>query len=343
MAFVTFSDEQDQWGYLYESTFGTANADSANYKLVKFPRGTKIETNVVLSDLGHNRSARQPESADIHVDNYSGPVRVTVPDFVISKDRLSDFYYACLQNKVSEGAAANYAKVFKPHLSQPDFTANAGYFFTLVHISPVTGKSELVTSCIVKEFGFDLDKTGTGDANLGKSSLVILGKSLTLGKTLTGSFVSQGTSYYNAHDYTYNYNDSTALAWQKFSLRIDNGAEPLDKDTDGTPKSWALKWGSDWGKVDLTHWYNADTTGTVVNLMADRKAGTVRLNSISTSTAVGTDGNHKISFYGIQNQDPNGTDNRQLVAPVSYKLVHNSISTNDALIVNVADGIDQTP
>ena len=342
MAFVTFSDEQDQWGYLYESTFGTANADSANYKLVKFPKGTKIETGVILTDLEHNRSARQPESADIHVDNYE-PIRITVSDFVISKDRIADFLYACLQNKVSEGAAANYAKVFKANTSQPDFTANAGYFFTLAYIQPVTGKSSLITSCIVKEFSFKLDKTGTGDQNLGKVSMVILGKKLTQAQTLSGTFVAQGTTYYSAYDFTYNYNDSTAFPWMSFELKIDNGAEMLDRDTDGTPKSWAVKWGSDWCSVDVKHWYGADATGTVVNLLSDRTAGTTRLNSISTSTAVGTDGNLKFSFYGKLKEDPNGSENRQMIAPASYKIVHNSISTNDALIVNIADGIDQTP
>ena len=342
MAFVTYSDEQDQWGYLYESTFGTANADSANYKLVKFPKGTKIETGVILTDLEHNRSARQPESADIHVDNYE-PIRITVSDFVISKDRIADFLYACLQNKVSEGAAANYAKVFKANTSQPDFTANAGYFFTLAYIQPVTGKSALITSCIVKEFNFKLDKTGTGDQNLGKVSMVILGKKLTQAQTLSGTFVAQGTTYYSAHDFTYNYNDATAFPWMSFELKIDNGAEMLDRDTDGTPKSWAVKWGSDWASVDVRHWYGADATGTVVNLLSDRTAGTTRLNSISTSTAVGTDGNLKFSFYGKLKEDPNGSENRQMIAPASYKIVHNSISTNDALIVNIADGIDQTP
>ena len=343
MAFVTYSDEQDQWGYLYESTFGTANADSANYKLVKFPKGTKIETNTVLTNLGLNRSARQAESGDIHLDNYSGPIRVTVSDFVMSKDRAADFLYACLQNKVSEGAAANYAKVFKPNTSQPDFTANAGYFFTLAYIQPVTGKSALIKSCIVKELTITADKSGTGDQNLLKMSMVIIGKDITIGQTLSGAFVAQGTSYYNAHDFTYNYNDATAFPWQTFSLKIDNGAEPQDKDIDGTPKTYFLNWPDEWATVDVKHWYGADATGTVVNLLSDRLAGTTRLNSISTSTAVGTDGNLKFSFYGKLKEDPNGSENRQMIAPASYKIVHNSISTNDALIVNIADGIDQTP
>ena len=343
MAFVVHSDEQDQWGYLAETTFGTVNADSANFKLVKFPTGTKIETNTVLSNLNHNRSARQPESADYHVDNYSGPVRVTVPDFVLSKDRAADFLYACLQNKVSEGAATAYAKVFKPHLSQPDFTADAGYFFTLAYIQPVTGKSALITSCIVKELTLTIDKSGVGDQNLVKISLVIVGKAVTIGKTLSGTFVAQGTSYYTAADFTYNYLDTTAFPWLKFSLKIDNGAEMLDRATDGTPKGWFLNWPEEWATVDVLHWYGADATGTVANLLSDRLAGTTRLNAISTSIAVGTDGGLKIAFYGKLKEDPNGSENRKMVAPASYKVVHNSISTNDALIISISDSIDQTP
>jgi len=344
MAFVTYSDERDSWGYLYEAAFGTPNADNAAFKTIKFPKGVRVETGTTVTNLELNREARQPAATDLYVDDDSGPVRVTVPEFIITKDRLADLLYACLQNKVSEGAATAYAKIFKVNVGGPDFTADAGYFFTLAYKSPITAKDMLIHSCIVKEMTFTLDKSGTGDQNLAKVSLVILGKKLEINQTLTGTFVAQGTSRYSAHDFTYNYNDATAVPWQSFTIKLDNGAVAQDKDTDGTPMTWHLEWaGENSGTVDVVHWYTADTTGTTVDLIADRMAGTVRRNSITTSTAVGTDGGLKFDFYGKLKEDPNGNQNKLMMTPASYNLVHNTIATNDLLIVSMSDAIDQTP
>ena len=191
MAFVTYSDERDSWGYLYEAAFGTPNADNAAFKTIKFPKGVRVETGTTVTNLELNREARQPAATDLYVDDDSGPVRVTVPEFIITKDRLADLLYACLQNKVSEGAATAYAKIFKVNVGGPDFTADAGYFFTLAYKSPITAKDMLIHSCIVKEMTFTLDKSGTGDQNLAKVSLVILGKKLEINQTLTGTFHDQ--------------------------------------------------------------------------------------------------------------------------------------------------------
>ena len=344
MAFSVFSDEQDEFGYLVETTWGTAIADSGLFKRIKFPKGTKIDIPIVNSDLDLNRSARQLDLADIHTDNYSGPITVTVPELIVTKDRLADLLYSLMQNKVSEGAATAFAKVFKYNTSQPDFDNDAGYFFTMAYKPPVASKHIKITSCIVKEMTLELDKSGKGQDNLMRiRNLVILGKKHALGSNFTGTWVDPGTSYYNAWDFTYKYNDASAMEWQKFSIKMDNGAEPIDKDSDGTPKSFFLNWPKLGQSADVTHWYNANTTGTIVDILSDYNAGTARLYSIITSIAVGTDGNIKITFYGKINSNPQGSENRQMTVPVSFVVGHNSVSTNDAVIVSMSDSIDQTP
>jgi hypothetical protein len=250
-----------------------------------------------------------------------------------------------LQNKVSEGGSSHYQKVFKVHLSQPDFTANAGYFFTLAWKGPVTAKHIKFTSCIVKEMTVELDKSGRGDQNLVKiTNLVILAKKVSLGSTFSGTWVAQGTNYYNSHDFTFKHADSTTMEWLKCSLKLDNGAEPLDKDSDGTPKTFFLNWPKlGTGQLDATLWYNANTTGTITDLAADYNAGTIHAYSLINSVADSTSGHVKIVVYGVMNAVPFGSENRQMIAPLSLVLGHNTIATNDLIIATIADGIDQTP
>lgn len=344
MAFVTYSDEQDEWGYLREATFGTAQAVSANFRKVKFPKGTKVELPVVLSDLDLNKGTRQQVNADLHLDNFSGPVRVTVGEFVLELNQAADFLYACLQNRASQGAATAYAKVFKYHLTQQDFTANAGYFFTLAWKSPISANGVLITSCVVKELTISFDKTGTGAQNLVKiSNMVILGKKHAVDQTLSGTWVDPGTSYFNSYDFTFKDSDSSTLPILNCSIKMDNGAESQDRDTDGTPKTWFLNFPKGGQMAEFKTWHYAATVASgTTDLTANFNAGTEKNFSIINSIAVGTAGNLKFNWYGkIVSGPPIEAQNRQLIIPVTMQMGHNSVATNNALIVSISDSDDQ--
>jgi len=342
MAFTFYSDEQDKWGYLAESTWGTPQAASANFKTIKFPKGTKVEDYVVTTNLELNRAARQPESADLHTDEVSNGVRVTVPELLVTRDRLADLLYACLQNRTSQGGAALYLKEYKVNTSQPDFDNDAGYFFTLAYSPPVAGKMITITSCIVKELAFEWDKSGEGKDNLVKiTNLVILGKKLTKDLTESGSWVAEGTNRFNAYDFTVKFNDSTAMEWLRCMIKLDNGAQPIDKDTDGSPKSFDLKWGDGTLAFELLTWYNANTTGTIQDVHDDYHDGTTRRYSIQTTQDNTGDGHFKVTFYCRINAMPQGTEERNMMVPIQAQGVHNSISTNDLIIVGMTDSISQ--
>ena len=343
MAFSMFSDEQDQFGYLVETTFGSANADNAAFKQILFPKGTKIEPFVQLSDLGNDRSARQQVLSDLHVDNYSGPVQITVPEFPLTLDRVADILYGVLQNKTAE-TGDPFAKTFKVHLSQPDFTADAGFFFTLAWKGPVASKHHKVAGCIWKDITIKWDKSGKGDQNLVKVSGTIVGRAFTTGSNLTGTWVAQGTTRYNSHDFSFKYADTTAMEWLTATLKIDNGAEPLYKTAAGLPKTWALKWPHGGITFDIGSWYNANTTGTIVDVVADYIAGTARAYSILTSTTPTLTGGLKAVFYGILNKDPQDlASNKEMRLSLSWLCGHNNTTTNDLIIVTCTDGVDQTP
>ena len=118
----------------------------------------------------------------------------------------------------------------------------------------------------------------------------------------------------------------------------------MANDTDGTLKTWFLAWPHGACKVTVEHWYNAETTGTPIDLLADHVAGTATLYSLGNSIADATLHNLKLSFYAKVEGNPNPeAKNKQMTVPTTLVLGHNSVAANDMFIANYTDGIDQTP
>ncbi len=343
MAFLTYSDETYRFAYAPEATFGTAITDDASFKEILFPKGVFVGSGVEMTDLDLNRASRLQNLADIHVDATSKGVEIVVPEMVVTKDRLADLLYACMQNRTTQGAATAYQKVYKMHASQPDFTASAGMFFTLAAYSPIAAKSYRVTSCIVKSLEIAAEK-GTGPAVLVKvKNLTILGKKLVPGATLVpASWGAQGTSRFNSYAFTFTdiTASNTAIPWMKFSCKLDNGARVNDLDSDGTPKTYFLdppKMSA--ATVQVTHWYNADTAGTVRDFMAGHIAATAVQFKLETGTT-GNDGFLSLAFTGVISENPQGSENRELTVPVSW--ICGNSGANDAVAITIADSISQT-
>ena len=300
-----------------------------------------------MTDLDLNKGTRQQVNADLHLDRVSGPVRVSVGEFVLEKNQAADLLFACLQNRVSQGISP-FAKVFKYNLSQPAFSdspaATAAFWFTLAWKSPISGNGILITSCIVKELTISWDKTSTGAANLVKvSNMVIVGKRYVDDQTLSGTWVDPGTNYYSAWDFTFKHADTTTIPIRSCSIKMDNGAEALDKDTDGSPKSFFLNWPKGGQTAEFKTWHFADTVAAgTTDLIDNFSEGTEKNFSIINSIAVGTAGNLKFNWYGkITAGPPAEAENRQLVIPITMQMGHNSVTTNNALIVDITDSDDQ--
>ena len=342
MSFTIYTDEQSRLGYSRESAFGTPIADAGAFKELIAPRGVRVDPVVIKSDLDLNRSSRVMNLNDIFNDNFTGPVLCTIPELICTQDRFADLLYSCLQNRVSEGAVGTgYSKVFNLHASQPDFTANAGYFFTLGWRGPVTAKHIKFTSCIVRKMEIDIDKSGTGEkALVYLKNIEIIGKKIAQGCTFSGTWTATTMSgVYNSHAFAFTdiTNTNATPAWLKFSLKLENGAKQLDRDTDGTPKIWFLDPPHlTQATVEMTHWYNGDAT--TRDFIAALIANT-QLNAKLTAGTVDTTGYVNINFYGIVDGNPSASDNKQMVIPVKY--IVGDITGNLGLTITVCDGISQ--
>jgi hypothetical protein len=280
---------------------------------------------------------------DIFNDTYTGPVVCTIPEMICTKDRFADMLYACTQGWVSQGlVGTGYSKVFNLNSSQPDFTANAGYFFTLAWKGPVAAKNFSVSSCIVRKMEIDIDKSLTGDkALIYLKNIEIIGKKFSQAITHSGTWVAPSlTGIYNAHAFTFTdiTTSNATPPWLRFNLKLDNGAVPLDRDTDGTPKTWYLnppKMGM--ATIEMTHWYNAQTTGTGGADMIASLIAQTNLNAKLVTGTADTDGFVSFAWYGIIDGNPQASENKQMTVPVKY-FVGNS-GANLGLTITIADAI----
>lgn len=342
MAFTIQTDELSRIGYLRESTFGTNMLNSGNYKELIVPRGVRIDPAVTKSDLDQNRDSRVLHLADLYNDTYTGPVVCTIPEMICTKDRFADMLFACLQNRASEGlVGTGYSKVFNLHSSQPDFTANAGYFFSLAWKGPIAAKGFIVTSCIVRKMEIDIDKSQTGEKNLVYlKNIEIIGKKFNSGTTHSGTWVAPATAgVFNSHSFTFTdiTNTNATPAWLRFSLKLDNGAVPMDRDTDGTPKTFYLNPPRlSMATVEMTHWYNADaaTRDFIAALVAN-----TNLNAKLVAGSADTDGFFSINWFGVVEGNPQASENKQMVMPVKYIIGDTAVALG--LTITVADAISQ--
>jgi len=342
MPYTIYSDEQSRIGYSRESVFGTAIADAGAFKELIVPRGTRIDIATTDSDLDQNRDSRVLHLADVHVDNFTGPTGLTISEMICTKDRFCDMLYAVTQLRTSEGlVGTGYSKVFNMHASQPDFTANAGYFFTLAWSGPVTAKHLKVTSCIVKSLEIDIDTTLADEKNfVHLKNVVMIGKKIAEGSTFSGTWtppVMTGIYYPHAFTFTDITNTNATPAWSKFSLKIDNGAVPNLKDTDGTLKTYFLnppRIGM--ATIHMEHPYNGDAA--TRDFVAAVRAGT-QLNAKLQTGTVDTDGYVQIAWFGIPQGNPQGSDNKQMVTPVDYIIGDTAAALG--LTITVADAISQ--
>jgi hypothetical protein len=135
-----------------ETTFGTPLADATAMnqlmaKPISLDFDLKQEEGTVL------RGRRNDDVADHYVHSYRASPKLNLEVPIIYKSIIGDFLFSYFQN-VSMGAATIYPKTFTMHATQPDFTANAGIFHTILLKNPEASKSWKLTSAIANSLDF---------------------------------------------------------------------------------------------------------------------------------------------------------------------------------------------
>lgn len=342
MAFVIHSDESHKFYYQLETTFGTAiGLDQATFKALEFEKGQFFDLGITKTNLNQNRASRVLSLVDLFHDNFSGPVGFTGTTY-LSKDRVADMLYLVTQNRVSQGAVGTgYQKVFRLHASQPDFTANAGAFATMIWKSPESGGDARFTSGILKELNLTFDKSGSGESSLVKATMTWIFKKYEIDQTFSGSGAARDiTLAYRAHafdmDLTFVGAGISSAVWDKFSLTINNGASGLSKDANGNPVTYFLNPGEAGLKASAEVWY----TGAYLEALTDFSAGNTVTISVETGSN-NTDGHLLIVGKGTITNTPLAAANGQLRIPIEMMLGNTTAAGTDACDITVADGISQ--
>jgi hypothetical protein len=341
MAFLPYSDEQHKFCYAREATFGTPIALDQAFKGLTVQRGEFVDLGINKSNLDQNRVSRILAIEDLYHDNYSGPILYRFST-ILTKGRAADLLYLVCQNRVSQGGSTAYAKIFRMHATQPDFSANAGCFVTGIWNSPIAAKDIRLTSGILRSLTITWDKEGTGVSNLVKASGEFIFQKYEVDQTYTGTVTEMDiTTAWEAHDFTVGLLTTgvgtlTPTNWAKASVTIANNATALDKNSSGLPANYFLNPG-DGMKCSAEFWY----TTAYLGLLADYATGGNVILSIGVGS-VGTDPNLGFTISGKIINTPLASANGQMRIPIELQVGNVTAAGTNACDVSISDSVSQT-
>lgn len=146
-----------KFGYSPQVAFGTVIADSGAFTEVD------CEPIVVNRDIKQIEVVGSHGSREVHENNIVVVGKESLPSFttdmIVKKEELADLLAAFFQNVV-EGESTPFDKTFTMLSSQPDFLADAGYWYTWIVWDPVASRSVAVKDCIMKSLTFTLPNDG---------------------------------------------------------------------------------------------------------------------------------------------------------------------------------------
>lgn len=144
-----------------QAAWGTATADTAD-ALELAVQSIEVKEDVKNREGSSNFTG----SRDDDIANHQNDVKGSTPMFELTtpggarKAEIANFLYGFMQS-VSEGATTPYAKTFTFPATQPDFTANAGYFATFGFKDPSASYGLEIKDCIgAEKIDFNLPVDG---------------------------------------------------------------------------------------------------------------------------------------------------------------------------------------
>jgi hypothetical protein len=329
-----------------QTTWGTVHADSSNFNNSNTVNGHQlkvdkpaIEADVKLRNDETARGVRYKDVADLVRDETGANPKIKLPDHNARKLCLplllaSHFQY------VVEGAATPYKKTFTYHATQPDFTANAGYFLTGLLKMPIASQSIKAKDLIGSALNFKCAPGGVlqvGADLTGRGALT-----LTSNPSGTWSVLSPASTtamnYYpfeKIDRYSINFAGAVSLGVGAFEINLTKELKPMGQ-ASGVNQSWALsKYG---GTFKGSFIWNADAA----IFLSSYPAGTACAINISWGNVTpGTvDGDLDFAIYGVLNKASiNPAD--ALMIDAEFEIAGSVGGTIQPITVIIADAVDK--
>lgn len=227
MAIAVYTGLDEKYGIQEQATWGTPITDGA--AMVELSCDPfDITAGVNLRRPNRSRASRMPVLTDFGADikgrEHIAPVRTPALN-----GELSLWLYGVMQN-VTESATSNDAweKTFTFPTTQPDLSANAGKFFSLVKKMPVASKSKHINDCIIRNLTLSC-KPGEGLDNVLWVDAEVTAREYSEVANPSGTWTKSAQTYFHFHDLSAKTIAGTPviIGDEGFSLVTNNGAKRL--------------------------------------------------------------------------------------------------------------------
>jgi hypothetical protein len=221
-----------------QATWGTALADSTNFNGTTAAFGEIVDCEI--TELDWDAKERLPNRSNsgqrqLMSDNIQMDQRGSSPKYIIKGDAkkhtLAHLLYAVMQNVTEDAAAGVFEKTYTFPAQQPDLTAGAGWFGTMILKQPIASQSQKVKDIIVPELVLSCDPNNN-QGRLSIDSCTLMGRGAPVtNSNPTGTLARYSQTFFYFNDinvFTGNGNTFTPMSFQ---IKISNGARPVGVDT----------------------------------------------------------------------------------------------------------------
>jgi hypothetical protein len=337
IAVVTKEDVTLLWGE--QATFGTVLADTADFNGTTPEWGEILDAEIVPLDW--DTRVREPNRSHVGqrvtlASNFQQDQKGVVPKFAVTGDAkkatLASFLYAVIQN-VSEAAGTPFEKTYTFGNTQPDFTADGGWFGTLI-IKQGSSQSQKIRDMICSELTLTCDPdNGQGRMQM-VANIIGRGAPLPTSNPNTGVLAKYAQTFYHFHDLKTCTVGGSAVVPLSITINIKNNAVPVgvnlvtagDFLTYAIPKyevNVTLK--AHWDSISYALQYGHTTASTPTPI-------------ILTWGTDNADGYLNWTIYGTQIASPDNYDPVKALE-LNFKATYDG--TNAPLTVVLADLIDR--
>lgn len=151
MALEVFTSSDEQWSFAEQVTWGTALADNATANGI-LTEGFGIDSAINFRNPPRTRAQRFNNPGDVQADQKGVVYQSNGASMPALDDSLDYLLYGCIQNVIESTLSAQvHQKTFTFPKTQPDFTSNAGEFFTMWGNSGVGTTDQKMYDVIVSE------------------------------------------------------------------------------------------------------------------------------------------------------------------------------------------------
>ena len=331
---------ETRWGIMEESTFGDSSGAAAG-AFVQFEGPIPTVNEGVMRDVKTKFNGRRVISdIDLFHTQAGGLRTITFSDLIVRKTDLGDLLYA-VHGGVTEGeVGVAYQKAFTwtSSTTQPDYSANAGYFCSVGIFDPIAAKDRLFTSCILQSL--TLNFPFEGDGRLRASGTFISGFSSSAATTFAGAWAYGAQNYIQCNNPAKKLITGAGdLVLYGMDITISNNAVRVGADATGDAETYFLGGGDAGLSVTGNMLVKYDTN--TDDLIADSTAGTPRKFEFE----IGTDG--VTGFFDIYldaclfgEADKDYGDARGQAVSLPFTAVHLTGSAQS--VFQIADAVDRT-